>query len=724
VAVSLLVCLGAASLGCSAADERVQGEEDVQSSGDALSIPAPYLDCPSAVLDAANLVTLYVSPAGNDSNSGTSTASPLASLAGAQSKIVIPMTKDYRIYVRGGTYHGHATRWWKTNANRRIHILAFPGETPIFDGNLSGETKSRRARFFDLDPVTGSPVTNITLSGLSVRNYVHHGIRLGTTKGVPNTCNRILGNQVDNIGDAWGECHDVGSGNVINATGCVGLPNPTNNADIAAGDLSCECAPGTCLCKGYGALDLVSSSKNVLSRNVSRDLINHADTRGLIHGVYAAHASTDNLIQENYIRNCRGTPIKFRDASSNNHVIANYVESSGEGYFLTDSDQSGSYSTNVEVRDNVFTFGYMSQASGLGLAQHASSFSIAPSQSGGTLFQPNQPTQEDVTAIAVGDIDGDGNNETFVALHYPGLDFTKVVYTDGVNKTLSRVAYTSTFFKVTAMAVGNFDGTGPAEVVTAFYNSDSEETQVHRGILTDGSYALVGGGKLLDTSGSSGWKVTALAAGQFSGSVPKLYTAASVAGTTQIHRGNGVTIQSGSSSPGVADGTIVYSSSSWTVPAMTTGKIDSSGTLKLITAFHWIGSGSPKNRIYLGDGSAGSGATGTVIFDDPSWQVRALATGKLDGSATRLISAFDAGGTGKVYLSDASAQALGTSLYSNSTWSINAVAVGNLDGAGTGDEVITAFDHSSATQVHAGDGTTSATNVGEYYRWPLADPLP
>jgi hypothetical protein len=696
----------------------------VGSVDEALSIPAPYLDCPSAVLDTANLVTLYVSPTGNDSNSGTSTASPLASLAGAQAKIVTPMVKDYRIYVRGGTYRGHATRWWKTNANRRIHILAFPGETPIFDGNLSGESKSRRARFFDLDPVAGSPVTNITISGLSVRNYVHHGIRLGTTKGVPNTCNRIIANQVDNIGDAWGQCHDVGNGSVIDATGCVGLPNPGNDPDIAAGDQSCECALGTCLCKGYGALDLVSSSKNVLSRNVSRDLINHAATSGLIHGVYAAHGSTDNLIQENHIRNCRGTPIKFRDASSNNHVIANYVESSGEAAFLTDSDQSGSYSTNIEVRDNVFTFGYMSQASGLVLASHPSSFSIAASQSGGAFFQPNQPTQEDVTAIAVGDIDGDGNNETFVALHYPDLDFTKVVYTDGVNKTLSRVAYTSTFYKVTAMTVGNFDGTGPAEVVTAFYNPSNEQTQVHRGVLTDGSYSLVGGGKLLDTIGASGWKVTALAAGAFSGTVPKLYTAASIAGTTQIHRGNGVTAQSGSSSPGVADGTIVYSSTSWTIPAMTTGKIDSSGALKLVTAFHWIGSGSAKNRIYMGDGSAGSGATGAVIFDDPSWEVRALATGKLDGSATRLVSAFEVAGTGKVYLSDASAQALGTSLYSSSSWAINAVAVGNLDGAGAGDEVITAFDRSLATQVHAGDGTTSATNMGEYYRWPLTDPLP
>jgi hypothetical protein len=183
-----------------------------------------------------------------------------------------------------------------------------------------------------------------------------------------------------------------------------------------------------------------------MSRNISRDLINHASTAGLIHGIYVAHSSQDNLIQENYIRNCRGSAIKFRDDSDNSHVIGNYVESSGEGTsddrgaFLTDSFQSGVDSTNIEVRDNLLTFGYMSKAQALDVAHHAESFVIDAAQSSGSLLQPNQPTEEDVTAMAVADIDGDALCETFVALYYPGLGFTKVVHSDGRSKTLSRVA--------------------------------------------------------------------------------------------------------------------------------------------------------------------------------------------------------------------------------------------------------------------------------------------
>ncbi len=732
VAVAVVaVGLGA----CGSADQR----EPLGESTEALAIPVPYMDCPSPLLQAATLRVLYVSPTGNDTNDGLTVQTAVASLAGAQSKIEMPLSHDYSIRVLPGTYRGHATRWWKTSANHRIHIIPHETQPPVFDGTVGNETKTYRTRFFDLDPdPNGNPITNITISGLSIKNYVHHGIRLGTTKGVHNSCNRLLNNQVDNIGDAFGECHLVTvEGQVqnhINAASCVRLPNPTNNADIDAADISCEAQAGGTLCKGYGALDLVSSSKNVLSRNISRDLINHVGTRGLIHGIYVAHISQDNLIQENYIRNCRGAAIKFRDACDNNHVIGNYVESSVEGTstdpsaYLTDSLQSGVYSKNIEVRDNLLTFGYMSKPQSIDLTGHSSSFVIDAAQSTGLFFQPNQPTEEDVTAMAVADIDGDGLSETFVALHYPDLGFTKVVYSDGRSQTLSRVAYTSTLFKVTSMAVGNFDGTGPVEVVSAFYSPSNDLTQVHRGVLADGTYSLVGGGKLLDSIGSAGWKVTAMTAGQFSGTVPKLYTAVSISGTQQIHRGDGITPQSGASKLGVSDGTIIYSSNNWAIPAISTGKIDSSGALKLITAFRWLGSGSPTNRIYLGDASVTNGATnGGTIFESSTWQVRGLATGKLDGSATRLISAFDAEGTGKLYLSNSSAQAQGTSLYSNSTWDIAAIAVGNTDSASAGDEVTTAFDQPSATQVHSGDGTTSgsgATNVGSYYRWPLADPLP
>jgi len=609
----LLVVVNVVAIsGCVGAPVDAEGEPGIQSQ--ALAIPDP----PAAGCISQTLVTpqvLYVAPGGNDASAGA-IATPLATLAGAHAKIVAAspasgLSSDWLVYVRGGTYRGQHVWWTRTAADHRIQIRAFAGETPIFDGVLAGDTLSKRSRFFDLE-ASSVVATNLTIDGLSIQNYVQHGIRLGVSGSQSDTaaaaplCNVITNNHLANIGDTNGFC----SGGVIDATGCVASGNPA--------DLSCECIPANlCACKGYGALDIAGSSKNVVARNTVVDLVNSPATQGLIHAVYTAHASTENLIQENYIANVSGQPIKFRNKCSNNTVRANYIERASTSAFIGDAPNPGEDpSTGIVLKDNLLTFGF-SGTSSVNLASPVASFSIDPNQTSGAFFQGTLPSTELVTASVTADIDGDGKPETFLALYYPGLGFTKVVYTTAGSLLSSRVAYTSTTFKVTAMTAGDFDGSGVPQVVTAFETSAGTQTQVQRGLMTAGSYALVGGGKLLDSSGASIIRVTALTAGKFSGTQAKLYSAFSSSGTQSIVRGNGVTPQVGSTITGFNDGTTIYSSSSWTMPAMTTGKIDSTGNLKLITAFQWVGSGAAKNRIYLGDATATNGATnGGTIFDN------------------------------------------------------------------------------------------------------------
>jgi hypothetical protein len=711
------------SIGACGGQPEQEPEGQVGIHTQALAIPdPPAAGCISQVLVSPQM--LYIAPTGNDANAGTQ-AAPLATLAGAHAKIVLAspasgLSSDWLIYARGGTYHGQHVWWTRTAPNHRIQIRAFSGETPVFDGILAGESKSRRSRFFDLE-APAVQATNVTIDGLTVQNYVQHGIRLGIAGDAAQaaaaapTCNVITNNHLANIGDTNGLC----SGGIIDATGCV--PNPDNLADQ-----SCECLPANnCLCKGYGALDIAGSSKNVLARNTVIDCINGSTTSGLIHAVYTAHASTNNLIQENYIRNVSGSPLKFRNACNDNTVLANYVERAGTGSFAADSPSGvESFSTGIVLKDNLLTFGYNGDADvPLTDSDSSSSFNIDANQSTGTFFQGVLSSNEQVTASVTANIDTDINNdgkpETFLALYYPDLGFTKVVYSTGGSLLSARVAYSSSSWKVTAMTAGDFDGSGVPQIITAFEKSDGTQTQVQRGLLTAGTYKLVGGGKLLDSSGSSVIRVTALAAGTFSGTTAKLYSASSSSGTQSIVRGNGVTPQSGSTVTGFNDGTTIYSSSSWTMPAMTTGKIDASGNLKLITAFHWVGTGSPKNRIYIGDATATNGATnGGTIFDNGAQTVRALATGKFDGTNERLISAYDDGGVARLYLSGSTGTAQATSLYSSSSWAITALAAGNVDSASTGDEIVTSFDSTTKTQVHAGDGTASATNVGPLYVWP------
>jgi hypothetical protein len=159
---------------------------------------------------------------------------------------------------------------------------------------------------------------------------------------------------------------------------------------------------------------------------------------------------------------------------------------------------------------------------------------------------------------------------------------------------------------------------------------------------------------------------------------------------------------------------------------MTAGKVDGSGNVRLVTAFRWLGSGTPKNRIYIGTGAAsGVGATDVATaFDDPAITISALTSGKFDGSNERLVTGVDDGGVGKVYLSSLSGGVVeprGTLLYSNSAWDIASLTRSETRSTSSGDELVTAFHKSNGDQIWSGNGTSAssgATGLDEYYRWP------
>ena len=246
------------------------------------------------------------------------------------------------------------------------------------------------------------------------------------------------------------------------------------------------------------------------------------------------------------------------------------------------------------------------------------------------------------------------------------------------------------------------------------YLAANDRTQIWVGAPnSDDRYNLNGGAKLLDSSGAAGWKVSALTAGRFAGDAEDvLITAAVISGVQQIWRGDGHTAQSGSSAPGIA-GTNLYSSPKWRVTALTNGVI-SGATNSLISGFHWVGSSAQINRIYTGDGVGG--AATTSILPDTTKIVTALTVGKLGGTTPRLVSAFDASGTGQVYPWTGTTIS-STALYSNSLWDITSLAAGKVDSV-TNDQLITAFDEATRTEVHWGHGTTSTTNGGTMYAFP------
>ncbi|MEM5774346.1 MAG: right-handed parallel beta-helix repeat-containing protein, partial [Anaerolineaceae bacterium] len=74
--------------------------------------------------------TYYVSPSGSDSNPGTQSA-PWKTIGYAANR----MSAGKTLYVRGGTYRESFTISVSGTSSSPINIEAYPGETPVIDGN-------------------------------------------------------------------------------------------------------------------------------------------------------------------------------------------------------------------------------------------------------------------------------------------------------------------------------------------------------------------------------------------------------------------------------------------------------------------------------------------------------------------------------------------------------------------------------------------------------------
>ncbi|HKY34456.1 MAG TPA: hypothetical protein VJN18_00840 [Polyangiaceae bacterium] len=569
-------------------------------------------------------------------------------------------------------------------------------------------------------------VANITVKGLTIRYYVQVGFALGAdpaegeSAGVSQKCTTLVDNTLTNIGSTYGDCVTPSSGPhagalVVNRPECV--TGPTDNYG--------------CTCVGFGAIDLVHSGSNSLKDNKVIKAENLPGKAHLIHAFYIAHKSSNNLIENNYVRQISGTPFKFRDASNNNAVLNNYVERAGTSAFFEDVRGGGEVvSVNNHLEGNLATFSYDGGHNNLTAASVDPDnppnpnprFTFGTGQQSGQYYQGDTPTDEIPTASVSADVDGDGKEEVFVALHYPDLSFSKVIYSAGGSNELSEVAYSNTSWRISALAAGAFGG-APTNVVAAFWNGGTQ-TQIHRGqVMNDGTYRF-GAGTLLNSIGSSFWKVTAMAAGQVSGAAqPQLFTAVTRNGTTEVYRGDGISLPSGGFSRGVNEGgSPLYSSANWTISAMTTGRVNDSG-VRLVSAFRFGSSGT--SRLYLGSGAPSGGVIDLGSFwEHPSIGVTALTTGRFDGIASRLVTGFDNGGVGEVFLASVSGSVINpraVQLYSNSLWDIATLTRSETNASSSGDELITAFHGQNRNQIWSGDGTTASSGAGnfnEYYRWP------
>ncbi|KAI0191061.1 pectin lyase fold/virulence factor [Astrocystis sublimbata] len=243
--------------------------------------------------------TLYMSPSGSDSNTGTSATKALGTLEGVLAKVQASKPADaVKIVVSEGTYAKQSVTWNYFNGEPITFTPPSGAKTkPIFDGQGTGLTWFTMA-----DSANASVPTNLRFNGLTVTNY-WLGLDLGRDKAPGNSFNQVRNMLFERVGAFY--THN--------------LPNA----------------------KGYAALRLRQSSNNTISGNRFHGVKNSnaADSdgdgkdenlTGYIHAIYAAHKSRGNVIKDNEFNQVTGDAVRTRDGSDNNLIEGNRFITAGK----------------------------------------------------------------------------------------------------------------------------------------------------------------------------------------------------------------------------------------------------------------------------------------------------------------------------------------------------------------------------------------------------------
>lgn len=586
---------------------------------------------------------------------------------------------DVTIYIREGIYRETYVKWLISSPAFKIDILGYPNEKPVFDGirlNENGtprDCSSERCRMNKFLNIEQAVKTNIRIRGLIIRNYVN-GISFGKKGVAGNGSNTVENCVFENIGRKF-----------------LGIFNEEAS-------------------RGTATISFANSNNNVVRNNIFVKLENEDSTAVLIHAVYLAYHSSNNLIANNYVTHCSGDPIKVRDGSNNNLIKNNYFEKSGRLSFVQDNyreDQGEVPSTGNEIDNNTFTFPYPYNSTAVTNIKlfdccknscGADDFGCSNDSFidfGNNTFYGDYPSCEKVDDIVSGDINGDGFNEVFLAFNYS--DFTKLVKSDSkYGLYFSDVLFTSSTVEIGALELNDFDGDGNKELITAF-NDRNGGVEIYRGNGNSvGSYGRIY---------SSPWfHVDAFSSGDFdnNGDV-ELITALNNNSNTQVYRGDGIS--------SIASHNRLYKSEFWNIADMISGDFNGDNQEELITAFNAID--DSETQIQLGDGFSSIGNHG-LLYTSAFFRTSSLTSGDFDSDGSdEIITAFNNFSNTQIYRGNGinSATNFGK-LYGHEYWRTSAVGSSVSE---QNEVLLSAFTSPWESQIQMGNAITSVGNHGKVY---------
>jgi parallel beta-helix repeat protein len=128
----------------------------------------------------ATLPAYYVSPTGSDSNNGTASTTPFATLEKAESVMETLGTAASRTYLEGGTHSRKQTLTLSNPNDQNKTWAAYPGQNPILDGGNSVAVGVSISR------------SGITIQGLTIKNFTTNGIRAYNGSNLTINSNIVL----------------------------------------------------------------------------------------------------------------------------------------------------------------------------------------------------------------------------------------------------------------------------------------------------------------------------------------------------------------------------------------------------------------------------------------------------------------------------------------------------------------------------------------------------
>lgn len=250
-------------------------------------------------LNSSTSFTVYMDPAGSNANDGLAPTRGVQSLERVEDILEERQPREHvQVRIKPGTYISGQTSWSFYVPGKTISFLPVgyqegtglqrEDERPRFlgeptdgwwflatlpDGHPGGDTG---LRFYSLE-VSGYSQGGIKLNG---GVEVVDGLRAPASKGMNGNIFR------DMLFYRLGDGHSPGA-------------------------------------HGFGGIDLVNSSRNLVTANVFSRLENNAPNPGHIHGVYLAHHSSANVVADNAFHQISGDPVRVRNDSNSNEVTGN-----------------------------------------------------------------------------------------------------------------------------------------------------------------------------------------------------------------------------------------------------------------------------------------------------------------------------------------------------------------------------------------------------------------